>query len=206
MAKAYFLIPTTTGCYCGGNSYQLSLYIDQMPREVARVNRRIRLNKVFITDDSDVGTARSTYSPCHGAVKPERIADCQNYLADAELRGITERYGWQAGGRSEARRRFSSARSYLPSWNRPSPASPEGATADRAPPRGGCTRGLLPPGCRDRPACIPGNSASSHSWDRRPDLAKRLFRHHISSALIDRALHQDCVLPSGLLRRDRWLC
>src|SRR5579859_74027 len=94
------IAPTTPSQNRGVDSDQLTSRIDQRATGVARVDRGVGLNEVFIIFDVQVPTSLGTHDP-HGRGLPDtkRVADCKYVVAHLKLVGIAERKSGQSGRR-----------------------------------------------------------------------------------------------------------
>ena len=77
---------------CGVDADQLAAQIHQRATRIAGVDRRIGLNEIFVTFDAEAtAPERADDARRHGLVEPERIADRNHVVADAQPARIGER-------------------------------------------------------------------------------------------------------------------
>ncbi len=83
----------------GIDADELAARVDQRTARVAGIDRRIRLDEIFVVRDADVGAAdRANDAHRDGRVQRERISDGEDILAHFELVGIAPRYRRQILG------------------------------------------------------------------------------------------------------------
>src|SRR5215813_13082 len=76
-----------------------ALHVDKRTTRIARINRRIGLDKILVTFDARTAAKRADDPRGHGLTEAERIADRQDKVADLQAIGIAHWNRRQIGAR-----------------------------------------------------------------------------------------------------------